>query len=233
MLRTIVFSAFGAALLVCVAVSALQFMTTEPLILQAEAFEGSTAHNHGTVSNGITAPDDHAHDAEDWAPAGRIERGAYTALANLVVAFAVSLMLLGAMTLKGDTINAGRGFLWGIAGFFSLSLLPSLGLPPELPGTPAADIVTRQVWWLGTAAASVAGIALLAFGRHWTAKAAGVALLVAPHAVGAPAPPSHDVAYPGALTGEFVVASLVVSAILWSLSGVAAGWLHQRLSGNA
>jgi predicted cobalt transporter CbtA len=74
------------------------------------------------------------------------------------------------------------------------------------------------------------GIALLAFGRNWGLIAAGVALLVAPHVVGAPLPPSHDVSYPGALAGEFVVASMVASAVLWSLSGFAAGWLHQRLS---
>lgn len=233
MLKIIVFSAFGAGLLVCLAVSALQFVTTGPMILHAEAFEGSAVHDQGAASNGVAVAHVHSHDAETWAPDGRIERGAYTVLANLVIAFAVSLMLLGAMTLKGDPIDARRGLLWGIAGFAALSLLPSLGLPPELPGTPGAEIVARQGWWLATAAASIAGIALIAFGRHWGAKAAGVLLLVAPHAAGAPAPPSHDVGYPGALAGEFVVASLAVSALLWSLSGLTAGWLHQRLSRNA
>ena len=60
--------------------------------------------------------------------------------------------------------------------------------------------------------------------------AAGVVLLIAPHVIGAPAPPSHAVPYPGALAGEFVVASLVVSALLWSLAGLSAGALYQRLS---
>ena len=32
------------------------------------------------------------------------------------------------------------------------------------------------------------------------------------------------------VAGEFVIASLVVSAVLWILSGLASGWLHQRLS---
>jgi predicted cobalt transporter CbtA len=57
-----------------------------------------------------------------------------------------------------------------------------------------------------------------------------VALLIMPHLIGAPVPPSHEVSYPGALAGEFVVASLVVSALLWTLSGAASGWLLQRLS---
>jgi cobalt transporter subunit CbtA len=171
-----------------------------------------------------------AHEQDEWGPADGIERAAYTVLANLVVGFAVSLMLLGAMAIKGDPIDARRGLLWGVGGFAAVSLLPALGLPPELPGTPAADITDRQLWWLATAAASAVGIALLAFGRNWGLIAAGVALLVAPHVVGAPLPPSHDVSYPGALAGEFVVASMVASAVLWSLSGFAAGWLHQRLS---
>jgi len=242
MFKTIVFSAFGAGLLVCLAVSALQFVTTAPLILHAEEFEGGggEAHDHGAAGEGIgtdASPVEvhedggaYVHDEEEWAPSDGFERAAYTVLANLVIAFAVSLMLLGGMALTGNPIDARSGFLWGVAGFAALSLLPSLGLPPELPGTPAADIISRQVWWLGAAAASAIGIALIAFSRHWLAKAAGVALLVAPHFIGAPVPPSHDVTYPGALAGEFVVASLIVSALLWSLSGLTAGWLHQRLS---
>lgn len=243
MFKTIVFSAFGAGLFVCLTVSALQFVSTEPLILHAEKFEGGAAegHDHGATTSeagGTTAGEGHVHedtsghvhDDEEWAPADGAERAAYTVLANLVIGFAISLMLLGGMALKGDPIDARRGLLWGAAGFAAVSLLPALGLPPELPGTPAADIIQRQTWWLGAAAASAAGIALIAFGRNWMAKAAGVALLVAPHVVGAPLPPSHDVTYPGALAGEFVIASLIVSALLWSLSGLAAGWLHQLLS---
>jgi cobalt transporter subunit CbtA len=228
MFKTIVFSAFGAGLAVCLAVSALQFVTTEPLILHAEEFEGASAPDAATPTPEAAAV--HEHEEEEWGPADGLERTAYTVLANLVVGFAVSLMLLGGMAIKGDPIDARRGLLWGVAGFAAVSLLPGLGLPPELPGTPAADIYDRQLWWLGAAAASATGIGLLAFSRNWGLLLAGVVLLVAPHVIGAPAPPSHDVSYPGALAGEFVVASMVVSAVLWSLSGLAAGWLHQRLS---
>lgn len=235
MFKTLIFSAFGAGLAVCMVVSAVQLFTTEPLILHAEEFEDRAVHAHGTAATAAEAHTHeavggHVHEAEIWAPDEGLERSAYTVLANLVIAFAVSLMLLGGMALKGNPIDARRGLLWGIGGFAAMSLLPALGLPPELPGTPAADIVERQLWWLGTAAASAAGLAAIAFGPHWATKAVGVALLVAPHVVGAPTPPGHEVAYPGALAGEFVVASLVVSALLWTLSGLAAGWLHQRLS---
>ena len=64
-------------------------------------------------------------------------------------------------------------------------------------------------------------------------KAVGLLLLVLPHAIGAPVPPGHEVDYPGALAGEFVIASLVVSAVLWTLAGTSAGWIHERLSRKA
>lgn len=234
MFRTIVFSAFGAGLAVCLAVSVLQFCTTQPLILHAESYENAApatvgagdvhAHADGTDLN---------HHDDAWTPGDGIERILYSVVANLLVAFAISLMLLGAMVMRGDPIDARHGLLWGIAGFAAVSLLPALGLPPELPGTPAADIVERQLWWLGTAIASAVGIGLLVFGRDWKLMAAGAALLVVPHLVGAPQPPSHLVTYPGGLAGQFVMASIIVSAFFWLLSGLTAGWLHQRFSRGA
>lgn len=237
MFRTIVFSAFGAALAVGLALSVLQAFTTEPLILHAEEFEGGALHERVAASGWIAA-EAHEHEAaatadadgEGWAPADGFQRSAYTILANTVIGFGVALMLLGLMVAKGDPIDVMRGLLWGVAGFFAVSLLPSLGLPPELPGTPAAEIVSRQTWWLATAGLSAGGIALIVFGRQWWWLAAGALLILAPHLVGAPEPPSHDVPYPGGLAGQFVVASLVVSAALWMLAGATSGWLYRRVS---
>lgn len=240
MFRTIVFSAFGAGLFVCVVVSAIQFFTTEPLIIHAEQFEGAAAdagHHQGEAAADAghdhqeTAGGAHGHgDGEGWGPADGFERAAFTVLANLVVGVAVSLVLLALMVLRGERIDARTGLLWGAAGFVAASLMPALGLPPELPGTPAGDLMGRQLWWGATVLASAAGIALIVFGQHWVWKVLGVAALVLPHVIGAPLPPSHEVAYPGALAGEFVIASLVVSAVLWALAGLSAGWLHQRLA---
>lgn len=234
MFRKIVFSAFGAGLVVCVLVSAVQFLTTEPLILHAEEFEGAGAADH---HHGEATPHDHENqgdaasdESEPWGPADGFERAAFTVLANLLVGTAVASILLGLMVLRGETIDARRGLLWGAAGFVAAALLPALGLPPELPGTPAADLMDRQVWWVSTVLASAGGIALIVFGGHWAFRLAGVALMVLPHVVGAPAPPSHDVSYPGALAGEFVIASLIVGAVLWTIAGIVAGWLYQRLA---
>lgn len=245
MFRNIVISAFGAGLAACVVVSALQAFTTEPLILHAETFENAgeaTPHAHDAVAaagaalptaSAEAAIPAHVHDEEEWAPAAGLERTAYTLLANFLVGVAVSLMLLGGMALKGGPIDARQGLLWGLAGFAAASLLPGLGLPPELPGTPAAEIVSRQTWWVGTAVASAVAIYALVYGASWLWRTGGLILLVLPHVVGAPPPPSLEADYPAVLAGEFVIASVVVSGVLWAVSGLAAGWLHQRLSQTA
>lgn len=230
MFKTMVFSASGAALVVCLLVSVLQFVTTVPMIQYAEQFEDSAGHSHSHDSAGADVA--HTHDEGAWSPEEGFERAAYTGLANLVIGFAVALILLGAMALRGDPISAVRGLLWGIGGFAAVTLMPAIGLPPELPGTPAADIVLRQLWWTATAAASAVALLLLFFASRWWLKALAVVLLVAPHAVGAPQAPSHDVAYPAALAGQYVFASLVSTGLLWSSSGLIAGWLYQHLSAS-
>ena len=235
MFRNIVFSAFGAALAIGLAVSVLQSFTTEPLILHAEEYEGGATHDHAAAApaTGWTAAHAHEHEAvvdDGWGPADDLERSAYTVVANTVIGFGIALMLLGLMVAKGDPIDVRRGLLWGIAGFFAVSLLPALGLPPELPGTPAADLTARQTWWFATAVASAGGIALVVFGRQGWMVAAGAALVVLPHIVGAPQPASHDVPYPGGLAGQFVAASLIIGAATWMLAGAVSSWLYRRLA---
>ena len=239
MLRRIIFSAFGAALIIGVAVSIIQSFTTVPLILQAEQYEGAMPQNHsaGNASRGgwmAAYADEAAGSAATgesaWSPADGIERTAYTVIANFVIGAAASLMLLGLMILKGDPIDARRGLLWGLAAFVAVSLLPSLGLPPQLPGTPSADIAARQGWWLFAVAFSAAGVALVAFGRQPWWWMGGIALIVVPHFVGTPVRPSSEVSYPGVMAGDFAVASLVVGAALWTLAGAASAWLYQRLA---
>jgi cobalt transporter subunit CbtA len=238
MFRTILLSAAGAGVAACLAVSVLQAVTTTPLILHAETFESDApagGHDHAAApaAAGEEAVAPHDHDAAGWAPADGVERTLYTALANLVVGVGVALVLLAGMSLRGGRIDARTGLLWGVAGFFAVSLLPALGLPPELPGTPAADLVSRQLWWLLAAAASAGGIAILLFGPNHLWRAGGLALILIPHLVGAPTPPGLEAGYPAVLSGEFVMASLTVSALLWGTAGFAAGWLHRRLTASA
>jgi cobalt transporter subunit CbtA len=74
-----------------------------------------------------------------------------------------ALLLVVVSELAGGIANWRQGAFWGLAGFAVFTLAPGLGLPPELPAMPAADLVSRQVWWIGTVLATAAGLALIAF----------------------------------------------------------------------
>jgi cobalt transporter subunit CbtA len=242
--RDIVISAAAAGLAIGLATTVLQAVTTTPLILKAEMYEQqgapshSAAHHDGNVPalpaaaahEAAAAPGSHQHDENGWKPENGLERTAYTALANILVAIAISSVLLGLMVMRGETIDPHRGLIWGIAGFVAGSLLPSIGLPPELPGTPAAGLIARQAWWLTAIAASGSGIALLWLTKQWSWKICGLVLLIMPHAIGAPRAPALEAGYPAGLAGEFAIFSLAVNAFVWAMSGLAVAGIFSRLT---
>ena len=224
LLRRLVFIAAATGLLVGLAMSLLQSLATVPLILVAESYEQaapSLVHEHGSPSQA------HEHASDDaWAPADGGERLLFTVLANVVTAVGFALLLLAASELAGGLSGWRQGVLWGLAGFAVFTLAPSLGLPPELPAMPAAELGARQAWWLGTAAATAAGLSLLAFTRSWPACALALGLLALPHLVGAPQPVSHGTTIPDGLAHRFAVAAIATSFVFWALLGAAAGCLR-------
>jgi cobalt transporter subunit CbtA len=143
------------------------------------------------------------------------------------------LVLVAASELAGGIANWRQGVFWGFAGFAVFTLAPGLGLPPELPTMPAADLADRQVWWIATVVATAAGLGLIAFRSSLLLALVGVALIVAPHIVGAPQPVSHDSPIPADLHHNFVVAVTVTNLIFWVVLGAAAGLVRARLSGSA
>mgnify|MGYP006190378305 FL=1 len=138
-----------------------------------------------------------------------------------------ALMLAGLYSLRAPG-HTWQGLLWGLAGFATFSLAPAIGLPPELPGTAAADLLLRQYWWVGTAATTAAGLALLAFGGQWWLRLLGLLLLPLPHLVGAPQPEVHESLVPTALSQHFIVTSLLVNALFWAALGLISAWLFGR-----
>ena len=118
--------------------------------------------------------------------------------------------------------------LWGLAGYATFCLAPTLGLPPELPGTAAADLLQRQVWWVSTAASTAVAIALVVFGKHWALKVLGVVILVIPHVLGAPQPEVHSSLAPQALETQFKMASQLTNVVFWLALGVISAWLFRR-----
>jgi cobalt transporter subunit CbtA len=234
-------------------VSGMQHVTTVPLILHAEAYEKLSvkpaAHDHSSLNSpGIDRASEPklvlvhtdqppegdaagaAQAAPAWAPADGLERTVATSVATIGTAAGFALMLLALMLASGASITPRDAALWGVAGFFITGLAPGIGLPPELPGSAAADLVSRQIWWLATAAATAAGIWLMFRTSGPARLAAGIALIAAPHLIGAPFPSEYASTAPAELAGRFTSASLAVHAVLWVLVGATSGYFWQRLS---
>lgn len=223
MIKRIAQTAGFSGLLAALLLTLLQSFWVSPLILQAETFEKAPA----TEAHAHAAGAAHAHDAEAWEPEDGWQRVLSTTGGNLVVAVGFALMLAGLYTLRAPT-RTSQGLLWGLAGYATFVLAPTLGLPPELPGTAAADLAQRQMWWVGTAASTAVGIALIAFGQHWLLKVLGVATLLAPHVIGAPQPEVHSMLAPEALESQFKLASQLTNVAFWLALGLISAWLFRR-----
>jgi cobalt transporter subunit CbtA len=218
--RTLLAGILAGLLAGCFA-TGLQALRVAPLILAAEVYEGA-------------APATHEHESSDaaWEPAEGLQRTGFTLLANVVVGCGFGLLLAGAFawreTVSGEGIGARAGLLWGLAGFATFSLAPSLGLPPSPPGSAVADLAARQTWWLATAVSTGAGLWLAAFGRSWALRAAALPLIALPHIWGAPMPTSEG-SVPAELASRFALASVLTAGAFWVLLGVVDGWLYDRL----
>ncbi len=211
MVRALVLSAAAAGLAGGLVAAAYQVLVATPLILEAEIFEhaGETA---GHMAGGAA-----------------LGRHLLTSLATIILATGGALILLGLMILDGGAITAMRALPWGAGAFVALALAPAVGLPPELPGMPAADLVERQIWWLATVLATSFGLWTI-FCRGGPASIVlGILVIVLPHVVGAPQPVSHDSAVPAGLAAQFVAASLAGSLILWIVVSSVAGAVFERL----
>ncbi|MCS0504395.1 CbtA family protein [Ancylobacter mangrovi] len=245
--RTLLFTAALAGIGTGVVVAGIHMVGTAPLILKAEVYEeagdavpaahshdAATAHEAGAGETAATtAVAAHVHDDEGWEPANGFERNGLTFVFMALTGFGFALLLLAASELAGGLKDWRQGILWGFAGFAVFTIAPEIGLPPELPAMPAADLMARQLWWIGTAAATATGLGLLVFGRSPLLAALGVAVIVVPHAIGAPQPPSYETPIPEALHHSFVVASTVASFVFWALLGGLCGYLRPRFAAQA
>ncbi len=244
MLSSALVAGFVAGLLCAL----LQFLLVQPEIVLAERYEaGELLHFQGLANpqDAAAAADHSAHGADGHTavvPAEEIahahseeathEHGAGAGSGKnrqaLTVLFAVltycgyGLALVAGMNLAdqlGIKLGLAQGILWGLSGFLAFQMMPALGLQPDLPGTPAADFSARQVWWLATAAATVAGLWFAAYGGGVWQRAAGVVLLAAPHVWGAPEATGFGGVVPPELASAFAARSLAVGMITWAVLG--------------
>lgn len=225
--RRLVWVALCAGLVSGLFATAAHQIGTVPVIVRAEVYEKAAERRpEATAAT-------HEH-AAAWEPENGVERTAYTALADLLTGVGFALLLAAGLTLRGGEVSWRDGLFWGLAGFAAITLAPGLGLPPELPGTPAAPLLDRQLWWLATAVATGSGLALLAFARraYWAILAA--ILIVLPHLYGAPQlAEAPEPATPEALTHQFVVAVTVVSFLFWLILGASTGFFYRRFQETA
>ena len=240
MIGRLLASALVSGLLAGVLISVIQEFTTTPIILHAEEFEGAGGHDdHAAlmwtdeVSGGqfylAHSAEEHAGEEGGWGPADGFERTLFTTGANLVAGVGFAALLVAGFHLAGRRIDGRTGLAWGVAGFVVFQLAPALGLPPEVPGSMAADLAGRQMWWWFAVASTGVGVWLLLMVRALPLHVLGVLLIALPHLVGAPQPAEIGGAVPPELAGHFAAAALVTAFIFWALLGWLAGSCYQRL----
>jgi len=156
--RRIILCAIIVGLIVGSVYGVFQQLKINPIIYTAEQYEISektAAHNH----------DGHAHEA--WGPKDGMERILFTMVANMLVGISFSIVLISLMALHDlkstkPNVNLVRGVGWGIAMMVTMFISPALfGLHPEVPGTNAAAIDDRQIWWFFCVIFTAIGIFLL------------------------------------------------------------------------
>ncbi len=237
-------SALYAGVVAGLLAALLHFAFVQKLILLGEAYETGAAvhfagvapqtdhHADGTATEAHShdaATETHSHDHGD-APSTFI-RNAWTVVFSTLVYVAYALILtagFGLARIYGHVITAREGLLWGIAGFASFQLAPAMGLAPELPGTLAADLGARQVWWWGTVIATGGALGLLAYGRGAIAALAAVLLLAAPHVIGAPELDGFSGVAPPEVAAAFAARVLGVGLAVWAVMGGVAGFVWAR-----
>ena len=223
MIKNLVSSALFAGLAAGLIAAALQISMLVPMVLEAELYEAGQLIHFGDVS--APMPDIEAE--HNWA------RNGLTVLFTATIYIGFAFVMVAAMSfaeLKGVTLTPRNGVLWGLAGFAAFQLAPAIGIPPELPGMIGAELTARQIWWTGTVAATLTGIAAITFGRGPVILVAGVLVLALPHIIGAPHPEVYGGIIPPELASEFAGRSLAVGAISWAVLGVLSAyfWLQEN-----
>ncbi len=237
MMTRLLTSALFAGIAGGVIVALLHVFLLSPIVIEAEEYESGNKYHFAGVLEGADsghhatmeeATDGHSHEAtaESWAA-----RSLRTGLSSMLTTLGYAFMLIAGFAVaerSGVEVSARSGVLWGLAGFASFHLATGFGLPPELPGSSAAILEQRQFWWLGTAAATIFGLASLGYGKNWMHWGVGIALIALPHIIGAPHPQSFAGVVPPELQGEFVARSLGVAAAGWATLGLLAGYMWDR-----
>lgn len=217
--RSIVFSALVTGLLSGILAAGLHFATTVPLIAQAEIFE------HRSSAHATEGDEDHAHDTSQ----SDSQRALLTLVAMVLTFIGFALVIAAAGAASGSLQGWRSGLLWGLAGFIAFTVAPGIGLPPELPAMPAAELEARQVWWVAAVFCSAVGMAIIYRFRDSAAIVVlGAIIALVPHVLGAPQVAEMTSPIPADLHSNFVGLTIAVSFVSWSVMGMMLGWIWKR-----
>lgn len=214
MTKSLFAGAIAAGIAAGLIAALLQFVFVIPSLLEGELYESGARVHFG--ADGIPESEKNAPGiGNEWG------RHTMTVAFNLITYVGYGLLLAALMTfaaMKGIGTTPRQGFIWGVCGFFAVQLAPAVGLPPELPGTLAAEVGARQLWWMGTILATAAGLGLIAFGRSYL-PLAGIFLILIPQLVGAPHLDRYFGIAPPELAAEFATLSLGTASAGWAALG--------------
>ncbi len=228
MFNRILLSAIIAGILAALALTVAQSAWITPLIQQAETYEDAGKGNTGGHEMHSASALEH-HYEQAWQPEDGWMRTLATGVSNTAMGVGFALILCGMYALRQPS-GATQGLLWGLAGYVIFFAAPSVGLPPDLPGTAAAELTARQYWWLGTAASTALGLGLIFLQGRKPYKIIGLLLLAVPHLIGAPHPALPQSLAPEALQTQFRLITIGTNALFWLLLGVLSALAFRRLS---
>lgn len=216
-------TALVAGLIAGAVLTGLQIWRLSPLIAAAEVYEdadNAATPCKETMPGMKTCAGD---GTKEWEPAPGLAHIGFTGAASLLAGGGFAAILAGLSLLLNVPITKANGWVWGLCGFFAVHLATGFGLAPEIPGMPVADLVARQIWWVGCIIATSAAIYCFAIRSEPWAKALGLALLVAPHIIGAPARALGETSVPPTLAAEFAANAIACAAVFWLIMGVCLG----------
>jgi len=216
-LTTALFAGFIAGIIS----AAMQIIFLQPILLHAELYEVGTLTHFGVNTEPVSY----------FAPSFDFQRNALSLLfsALLYTGYALILTVVFAfVTSSNFTIDKVKATLFGIFGFVTVQLSPAFGLPPELPGVAAADLIPRQIWWFGCAIFTGIGIWTIAFGARLIFVLLGSLLILAPHILGAPQPSNFVGPTPPELASHFASRALAIGFVTWSCLGYLVGYFWSK-----
>jgi len=238
--RETVLAAVVAGLIAALVFTVVQSVWITPLIHQGEVYEEAAEHSHAEAHEhhadahadaheGAHEAGGHHHDDDEWKPEDGWQRTVFTFGANLLMGVGYAFVLVALYLLWREPRNALSGAVYGLVGFLVFFAAPAVGLPPDLPGTAAAELSVRQQWWAMTAVATAVGLFLLFSQSRWSLRILGILIVIAPHFVPAPQPAVESSLAPAELQTQFRVATTIANAVFWVALGIASGAAFRKL----